>query len=189
MTDSRETSDDLRASLEAAAASPRARPTEQTRSSGAKSRVHDETQQVLEREPLDHWSPPTAMSLPPSDSSFVYRWITEYVNGAAVTKRVQDAIREGYRPVHIADLPEGFIVDEDTKGDGIARMGGLIMMKLPRKFAEQRRAYYERRTAESLSGADELQGIAGRDYTREDRGTRSLDGQAAGNALRNMART
>lgn len=200
---------DLRAELEAAAARDRApdvdadrpvndgfdasavsreRPSDQNRNSGALSREADESAR-FEHPEMDHWAPPSQLSLPPNDEKFVYRWVSEYVNGQYMSNRLSAARREGYMFVRMDELPEGFIVDEDTKSDGLARVGGLLMAKMPRRFAEQRKAFYAKRSAESLAGADQLQGVAGANAVRENRGTRSLDGRAAGDALRSMARS
>lgn len=170
--------------MEAAAARARS---EQDRGSGAQSRRRDESE-LRERPALDAWAPPGMLELPPNDAQYVYRFIAEYTNGQYMATRLSAAKREGYEFLRIAELPEGFIVDEDVKGDGLARVGGLIMARLPRRFAEQRRAYYSQRAAERLAGADELQGVAGANAVRENRGTRTLDGRAAGEALASMAR-
>jgi len=197
------TSPDLRASLEQAAAknadpavnqmapaeakpkAPRDRSS-QTRAGSKRSREADDTS-YWERMNMQSWSPSSQLELPPNDEQYVYRWVAEFVNGSMMTNRLTKAKREGWQFVLIDDLPEGFVVDEDIKGDGIARVGGLIMARLPRKFAEQRKRHYARRSAEALDGANQLQGIAGKNMVKEDRGTRSLDGSAAGNALRDMA--
>jgi hypothetical protein len=176
---------DLRAELEAAAS--RDRPTEAERSSGSKSRMADDTA-AYERDDLDFWAPTNTLRLPPNDDQWVYRWIAEYVNGTRMPQRLNKARQDRWQFVHIDELPEGFYVDEDVTGDGLARVGGLIMAKMPRRYAEQRRAYYGRRSAEMLAGANQLQGVAGRDTFEENRGTRSLDGPAAGNVLRQLAR-
>lgn len=177
--------DDFRAELEAAAA--RSRPTESKRTSGSKTRVADETAR-LERDDMDVWAPPSMLTLPPNDDQWVYRWVSEYVNGSFMAQRLNNAKRDGYEFVRIDELPEGFIVDEDMKGDGLARVGGLIMARMPRRKAEMRKRYYERRSQEMLNGANQLQGVAGKDAFEENRGTRSLDGRAAGEALRSMSR-
>lgn len=187
--DDRDRSDDVNANVEVSGFDvSRDRPTDQSRSSASLSREADESSR-FEHPDLDHWAPPSQLSLPPNDHQFVYRWVSEYVNGQYMSNRLNAARREGYSFVKMDELPEGFIVDEDTKGDGLARVGGLLMAKLPRRFAEQRKAYYSRRSAEMLAGADQLQGVAGANAVRENRGTRSLDGRAAGEALRSMARS
>lgn len=183
------TTPDLRADLEAAAKktpAPRERSS-QTRAGAARSRETDDTS-YWERANMHSWAPSSQLELPQNDAQYVYRWIAEYVNGNLMTNRLTKAKREGWQFVAVDELPEGFVVDEDIKGDGLARVGGLLMARLPRKFAEQRKRYYSQRSAQALDGANQLQGIAGKHMVEEDRGTRSLDGSAAGDALRSMAR-
>lgn len=188
MSDSKQ---DLRSELEAAAKKPKPAPRERTdvqaRAGADRARETDETS-YWERASMDSWSPTNQLQLPENDPQYVYRWIAEYVNGNHMATRLGKARREGWQFVLTDDLPEGFVVDEDIKGDGLARIGGLIMARLPRRAAEARRKYFSRRSAEALNGANTLQGVAGRNMVEEDRGTRTLDGSAAGDALRSMAR-
>ena len=185
MTKSDTRSDELRDQLTAAS---KGRPTEQSRASSSKSREADATEN-MEREDLNYYAPPSQIKLPESDPHWVYRWITEYVNGVYTPQRLNRARAEGYQFVRVDDLPEGFYVDEDHKGDGLARYGGLVLARLPRQKAEARRRYYQARSQESLRGANQLQGIAGKDTVEENRGTRTLDGRAAGEALRSMTQS
>lgn len=138
---------------------------------------------------MDQWSPPSMLEVPPDDGEYTYRWVREYVNGQPDPRNVQMRLREGYQRVNIADLPDELItsVDEDLKGDGLARTGGLILMKLPIKFAQQRREYYKMRAQQRSLDADILQGVAGRDFVKEDRGSRSLEGADAGRMLHQLS--
>ena len=170
----------------AQSAAPRERAPRQ-RAQAKRSRAHDASA-TRERPEMDHWAPPSMLIQPENDGDYVYRWIAEYVNGQHVPQRVSAAKRQGYEFVSIEDLPDDFIVDDDVKGDGLARVGGLILARLPRRFAEQRRAFYRNRSTQALDSANQLQGIAGANAVAENRGTRSLDGRAAGDALRQMAR-
>ena len=156
------------------------------RTAGGRSRASDDTKQ-MERPPLDVWSPANVLETPPDTADYTYRWIAEEVNGTSNSRRVQMALREGYQRVLISELGQDYVVDED-RGDGYARTGGLILMRLPRKFAEQRRDYYQRRSAQAAMAADVLQGIAGQDAVSEDRGSRALEGREAGAALATMSR-
>ena len=135
---------------------------------------------------MDRWSPANVLETPPATGEYRYRWVAEYVNGTHMPRNVQRALREGYERVRIDALPEDFLVDED-RGDGYARTGGLILMRLPEHFAQQRQSHYLRKSQEALNGANELQGIAGRNAVAEDRGTRSLTGAEAGHALATMS--
>lgn len=138
---------------------------------------------------MDNWSPPNMLEVPPDDGEFTYRWVREYVNGVQDSRNVQMRLREGYVRVNTADLPDElmFVVDEDVKGDGVARTGGLILMKFPLRLQQQRRDHYRQRASQASRAADALQGVAGRDYVHEDRGTRGLEGKDAGRMLQQLS--
>lgn len=124
----------------------------------------DDASQQLGREAehrprADRWTPPQAMGLP-DDENFVYRWVREYVRGDMDATNMTKTLREGYEVVRIEDLPPGFLVDSDLHGDGYARHGGLILMRLPREFHEQREAHYRQKRLAAMQGVNELQGIA-----------------------------
>jgi len=159
---------------------------DRARSNTTKSREADSTA-AMERPPMERWSPANTLEMPKIHGEYRLRWIAEYVNGVHTPRTVQSALREGYERVSVEEFVEPFIVDEDLNGDGFARTGGLILMKIPSKFAEQREAYYRSRSAQGLEGANVLQGIAGQNAVYEDRGTRTLSGAEAGAALRNLS--
>lgn len=160
--------------------------TEGDRTSVAKDRASEE-RVMMERPSIDQWSPATALETPPPTGGFSYRWIAESVNGEPTPRNVQMAIREGYVRVSITELMENhpeFIacVEEDVRGDGMARTGGLILMRMPEEFAIQRRAHYNRQSSEASRAANTLQGIAQQDQVVEDRSRRLTGAQAARNA-------
>lgn len=157
------------------------------RTSGGRSRAADDTK-VMERPPMDAWSPANVLETPDDTGDYTHRWIAEFVNGESTSRNVQMALREGYERVRMSELPPDFLVDED-KGDGYARTGGLILMRLPKAFAKQRQEYYQKRSAQAALSADMLQGVAGNDAVSEDRGSRVLEGREAGAALATMSKT
>lgn len=152
-----------------------------------RSRVMDDTKR-LERQSMDYYAPPNQLRTP-DDPEYHFRWIAEHVNGQHMPRNVQMRLQEGYIRVRMDELPEDFMVDEDVKGDGYARTGGLILMRLPVSRKLQRDAYYARKSKERANSVDKLQGIAGRNAVREDRGSRSLTGAEAGRALANMSQS
>lgn len=164
-----------------AALAPRERENEQA----LRSRAADETVR-RERPSIDQYRPPNQLEVP-ADGEYDYRWVAEYVNGNQTPRAVQERLREGYERVLKSDLPEDFLVDQDTYGDGYARTTGLILMRIPKARNEARRQYYRRLSQDRLHSADELQGVAGRDRVHEDRGSRSLTGREAGEALKRMS--
>lgn len=163
------------------------RPREREVEFNTRDRAADATDRI-ERPSMDLYSPPNQMEVPRGDE-YHYRWIAEYVNGTRVSNNIQRRIREGYERVPIDALPDGFIVDEDEYGDKFARNSGLILMRIPMEKKQQRDQYYQRRSQSASQGADQLQGVAGRDAVREDRGTRSLTGRDAQQALSHMSQT
>jgi hypothetical protein len=160
-----------------AEAHERAERAPRERTNGKRSRAADDTRH-MERQDMDFYAPPNQLEVPQAEG-FVYRWVAEYVNGAQTPRNVQMRIREGYQRVRIDELPEDFIVDEDIKGDGVARTGGLILMRMPKPRHDARSEYYRKRSSERLHAVNEIQGIAGRNAVEEDRGTGALTGAAA----------
>lgn len=162
---------------------------EASRSSSTQGRARDDTD-TFERPLMDRWSPPSMLAVPPDDGEYTFRWVREYVNGQADGRNVQMRLREGWVRVNITDLPDDLLMvaDEDEKGDGYARTGGLILMKMPIRFAEQRREYYRKKAEGAAYAADALQGLAGRNYVQEDRGSRGIEGAAAKQLLQQMAK-
>lgn len=152
-----------------------------------RSRVMDDTAR-FERQSMDFYAPPNQLRVP-TDPEYHYRWIAEHVNGQQMPRNVQMRLQEGYIRVRMDELPEDFMVDEDLKGDGYARTSGLILMRLPVARKAARDAYYTKKSRERASSVDELQGVAGKNAVREDRGSRSLTGAEAGRALANMSQS
>lgn len=160
--------------------------TEEDRTSVGKDRASEE-RVTMERPSIDRWSPATALETPPPTGGFSYRWIAESVNGEMTPRNVQMAIREGYIRVTINELMENhpdFVacVEEDVRGDGMARTGGLILMRMPEEFAKQRRAHYRNQSREASRAANTLQGIASADQVVEDRSRQLVGAQQARNA-------
>lgn len=163
----------------------RVAPREREANIPSRSRAADDTARI-ERPSMDFYAPPSQLETP-SDDQYYYRWIRESVMGSATPANVQQRIRQGYVRVRIDELPEDFVVDEDERGDGFARTSGLMLMRIPLERKRAMDNYHIGRSVERLQSADELQGIAKRDYVREDRGSRSLTGSEAHRMLSGMS--
>jgi hypothetical protein len=150
-----------------------------------RSRSYDGAE-AFERQDIDVYRPPSLLEVP-ADGEYEYRWVSEYVNGQYMPRQVQERLREGYERVTTESLPEDFLVDEDVYGDGYARTTGLLLMRIPRRKASARRQYYRKQSRDRLQSVNELQGVAGGDAVKEDRGSRSLSGAEAGRALKQMS--
>lgn len=140
----------------------------------------------LNRQSMDYYSPPNQLTVP-VDPEYSYRWIAESVNGQQTPRNVQMRLAEGYVRVRADELPEDFLVDEDIKGDGMARTSGLILMRIPTRRKQARDDHYARISRERANSVDDLQGVAGRNAVREDRGSRVLTGAEAQRALSGMS--
>lgn len=140
----------------------------------------------MERQSMDYYSPPNQLQVP-RDPEYHYRWVAESVNGSQTPRNVQQRLQEGYARVRADQLPEDFLVDEDIKGDGLARTSGLLLMRIPLSRKRARDDFFTRRSRERANSVDELQGVAGSNALREDRGTRSLTGAEAARALQRMS--
>lgn len=130
---------------------------------------------------MDMWSPPRLLEIP-HDPNYRFRWVAEMVNGEQTSNNVQYAIRMGFERVKREDLPEGFIVDYDERGDGYARSSGLILMRMPEERAKQVEAYYQRRSAEALADVNARHGIA-KDHVISEDGSRRLTGREIANSV------
>lgn len=169
------------------AAREAAAPRERENMQSSRSRATDDTRR-MERPSMNQYAPPSVLEVP-HDPEYHYRWVAEWVNGTNTPRNVQQRLREGYERVRIDELHEDFLVDEDLQGDGYARTSGLILMRIHISLKTARDQYYLRKSRERLEAADDLQGVAGRNAVREDRGTRSLTGTDAMQALTTMSQT
>lgn len=155
--------------------------TDKDRTSASRDRAAQDTVR-MERPSIEQWSPATALETPPPTGGYRYRWIAETINNEPNTRNVQMAIREKYVRVTIDELFENhpdFIVDEDTRGDGYARSGGLLLMKVQEEIARQREQFYLKRSREGANAANTLQGIKASDAVVDDRSRRLEGAQAA----------
>ena len=162
--------------------------TETSRTRAADSRDVDNTSN-RERPPMDAWAPSTMITQIPDVGGYRHKWVRENVNGTEDPRNIQMHIAEGYERVKAENLPEGAYCEEDTKGDGCARWGGLLLMRLPIEFANQRQQHYLDQSQKASDAVDVLQGVAGKDAVREDRGTRSFEGADAAQQLATMSKT
>lgn len=123
---------------------------------------------------IARWSPVSQLETPDEVDGYRYRWIREEVNGQRDNRNMTMARREGYEFVRMSEAEGlGLIVDEDEKGDGLARHGGLVLAKIPEEFCRQREEYYSKRRQDSVAAANRLQGVSGGPLptSYEDRGS------------------
>ena len=123
-----------------------------------------------------------------------FRWVREAVLGQPDQLAVQTAVRDGFRPVMIADLAEddefrvaAELLQADPSKSGVLRYGGLIGMVFDEELNERRRAIAQQGVDASASSAHAVFGIeqqvnegrGGLPVFHEDRGSRVERGAAA----------
>jgi len=111
------------------------------------------------------WTPPTSLEAPPARPGYSQRYIRVSVGNDHDATRLQNALREGWKPRDPATLPSELVdlTPRITEGRYAGAIGvhGLILMEMPTERVQQRKAYYENADAASLRAVrDELQGVA-----------------------------
>lgn len=97
----------------------------------------------------EHWVHPSNLDVPNPEPGFSYKWVKALnSDGKEDTKNLIDALRQGYEPVRISDMPEGFFGDKVRDGEfkDTVRTGDLILMKIPEEKKKQRAAWVKNRT-------------------------------------------
>jgi len=151
-----------------------------------RSRASDDSS-ILDRPPIYEYSPVSVLEVPKGGDhdQYEYRWVTEHVNGEPVPQMIQRRLHEKYVRVTHDQLPEDFILDE-SKGDGVARRGGLILMRAPKAYIQARTNYFQKLSQSRVDGVNHLQGVAGKDAIEQDRGSRSISGDEARQMLQSF---
>ena len=85
------------------------------------------------------------------------RWIRVRRGNDVDAKNMMRARREGWTPRDQATGPEGWAPPTDAHGmsGNIIQVEGMVLMELPIRRNEQRRKYYERRTAAQTAAVDQ----------------------------------
>ena len=92
---------------------------------------------------VDRWSPVSQLELPAPVDGYRFRYVRETVNGVFDARNMTMSAREGYEFVRVDEAADlNILVDTDTKGDGLARYGGLVLAKIPEEFCVDRAAQW-----------------------------------------------
>lgn len=103
----------------------------------------------------ENWTPPGVLETPAPPEGYKFRWVRAESAGQDDSKNVTSAQREGYEPVTPEDLPKGYVITVLEHGDkAVVSEGDLILMKIPKKFIDQRNKYYENRTDRTQHAID-----------------------------------
>jgi len=124
----------------------------ETAGSSRKPRSASSRNTTSQRKP---WTPPQVLETPPAPDGMRYRWIRTAIRGEEDKSNVHMRMREGFEPVHPSEV-EGYslpVIDEG-KNAGTVGVGGLMLSKIPDETAEERNAYYSRKTDNQMAAVD-----------------------------------
>lgn len=100
------------------------------------------------------WTPPSVLPDPEPKDGFVFRWVATEVAGESVKAHTSLRFREGWEPCRAEDHPEfSLLIEKDAK-DGLIKVGGLLLCKMPQERSEARAAYYRKMASENARSVD-----------------------------------
>tara|TARA_R110002167_G_scaffold13658_4_gene56404 strand:+ start:3449 stop:3928 length:480 start_codon:yes stop_codon:yes gene_type:complete len=103
----------------------------------------------------DTWTPPSVLPSPDPQDGYVFRWIRTSMRGETDNTNVSRKYREGWEPVRLEDHPElRLIPDIDTRFDGAAVVGGLMLCKNSAEKMQQRQEYINKVNKEQMDAVD-----------------------------------
>ncbi len=94
------------------------------------------------------WAPPSTLDTPPAPEGYKYRWVRMAIHNEDDTVNVINRERQNYSVVRPEEV-KGYKLPTSKHGKHGAciMVGDLILMKVPRTIAEQRRKYFAERAA------------------------------------------
>jgi len=115
-------------------------------------REHD-TREVSSRPA--HWRPPSVLPTPDPQDGYVFRWIRTAMRNESDNTNVSRRFREGWEPVRLEDHPElKLLPDIDTRFDGAAVVGGLMLCKCDARTVKERNDYMREQSRTQMDAVD-----------------------------------
>ena len=115
-------------------------------------REHD-TREVSSR-PAS-WRPPSVLPTPDPQDGYVFRWIRTAMRNESDNTNVSRRFREGWEPVRLEDHPElRLLPDIDTRFDGAAVVGGLMLCKCDARTVKERSDYMREQSRIQMDAVD-----------------------------------
>lgn len=111
------------------------------------------TREVFERP--KSWQPASTLPEPDKQPGFAYRWIRVSTLGQSDPRNISSKLREGWEPVRIEEQPKfRMMVDPDSRFKDNIEVAGLLLCKVPKKFMDQRRAYFAGQNRAQIESVD-----------------------------------
>jgi hypothetical protein len=112
-----------------------------------------ETRAVSERP--KQWQAPELLPEPDKQAGYSYRWIRTSTLNNADPRNISAKLREGWEPVTIEEQPKfKLLIDPNSRFKDNIEIGGLLLMKTPTEFVEQRNAHYNQLTQSQTEAVD-----------------------------------
>lgn len=112
-----------------------------------------ETREKAERP--KQWRPASLLPEPIKEEGYDYRWVRTSINGAADDRNVLKAMQEGWESVAIEEQPElQLLAGREGRYKDKIEVGGLLLMKTPKEFVEQRNAHVQKSTDSQMRAVD-----------------------------------
>lgn len=104
----------------------------------------------------DTWTPPSLLPTPDPQDGYVFRWIRTSMRGEQDNTNVSRQYREGWEPVRLEDHPElRLIPDIDTRFEGAAVVGGLMLCKNSKEMMNQKRTHIQEQNRVQMEAVDQ----------------------------------
>jgi hypothetical protein len=112
-----------------------------------------ETREKAERP--KQWRPASLLPEPIKEEGYEYRWVRTSINGSADDRNVLKAMQEGWESVAIEEQPElQLLAGREGRYKDKIEVGGLLLMKTPKEFVEQRNAHVQKSTDSQMRAVD-----------------------------------
>jgi len=101
------------------------------------------------------WMPPDLLPEPDKQAGYAYRWIRVSMLDKADPRNISSKLREGWEPVTLEEQPKfKLLANPNGQFKDNIEIGGLLLCKTPEEFVEQRKAHYDKLTAQQTEAVD-----------------------------------
>ena len=112
-----------------------------------------ETREKAERP--KQWRPASLLPEPIKEEGYEYRWVRTSINGSSDDRNVLKAMQEGWEAVAMEEQSElQLLASREGRYKDKIEVGGLLLMKTPKEFVEQRNAYVQKNTDSQMRAVD-----------------------------------
>ena len=120
-----------------------------------KNRIQREVDSREVSERPKQWMPPDLLPEPDKQAGYAYRWIRVSMLDKPDPRNISSKLREGWEPVTLEEQPKfKLLANPNGQFKDNIEIGGLLLCKTPEEFVEQRKAHYDKLTAQQTEAVD-----------------------------------